>query len=558
MITLYLNTATKEWFDANGNSLRSDSPEVSFQTQEKFVIFAKSQTPYSNTEGVKPDTWPVDQTLVNTPGLGALATIDSDYIRNLKGELQEDITSGAKTIKVSFDSATIEEIPLHGKLRIFNKSGGYEIIPYESRNREDNYILFSISEDASLLNSYPKESRVDCNQAPLAYAHWNTAESSLEQGMFVFDMVIDSERLRSAFYYSDLAKLSIRGLEILFYTVNADGNQEALSAFLLNSLTLTGTMGTLGYEGEVPDPQRNEIAAIVGSLIGAGLDVEQRQGDNGAYEIRTKLASLSDDSWSDWVAVGQQLQIQYSADNISWQSTPPTDVQYMRTSTDGGATWSAALAFGRGEQGNPGKDGVDGEDGAAAGFGNITVQTNTLQPTESASVQVDASGEDKAKNFTFIFNIPKGAKGDKGDSFSPDVVGVTADKSTYDAQVAGFSFLDTTLGLIYFKQSDTSGDWSEGMPFGKGETGDAAGFGTPTVTINTLEAGASATASVSASGENTAKVFAFTFGIPKGDKGDKPINGVDYNTDAEKAALKTELLEELEDILLSGEWGTEA
>lgn len=47
-----------------------------------------------------------------------------------------------------------------------------------------------------------------------------------------------------------------------------------------------------------------------------------------------------------------------------------------------------------------------------------------------------------------------------------------------------------------------------------GTPGAAAGFGTPTVTINMLAAGQPATASVVASGPNTAKVFAFTFNIP--------------------------------------------
>lgn len=53
----------------------------------------------------------------------------------------------------------------------------------------------------------------------------------------------------------------------------------------------------------------------------------------------------------------------------------------------------------------------------------------------------------------------------------------------------------------------------------KGDTGDAAGFATPTATANTLEPGSSATASVVASGADTSKLFAFTFGIPQGLQG---------------------------------------
>jgi len=53
----------------------------------------------------------------------------------------------------------------------------------------------------------------------------------------------------------------------------------------------------------------------------------------------------------------------------------------------------------------------------------------------------------------------------------------------------------------------------------KGNTGDAAGFATPTATANTLPAGSSATAAVSASGAATSKQFDFTFGIPTGATG---------------------------------------
>lgn len=48
------------------------------------------------------------------------------------------------------------------------------------------------------------------------------------------------------------------------------------------------------------------------------------------------------------------------------------------------------------------------------GFGEPTAQATTLQPTDSATVQIQSSGPDTAKVFEFSFGIPKGAKGDKG------------------------------------------------------------------------------------------------------------------------------------------------
>lgn len=53
----------------------------------------------------------------------------------------------------------------------------------------------------------------------------------------------------------------------------------------------------------------------------------------------------------------------------------------------------------------------------------------------------------------------------------------------------------------------------------QGEVGEAAGFGTPTISVETLDEGSTATASVRATGEDTEKVFSFNFGIPKGNTG---------------------------------------
>lgn len=59
----------------------------------------------------------------------------------------------------------------------------------------------------------------------------------------------------------------------------------------------------------------------------------------------------------------------------------------------------------------------------------------------------------------------------------------------------------------------------------QGPVGPAAGFGTPTATTTVLEDNANPTVSVTASGSNTDKVFAFTFGLPKGYQGATGLQG---------------------------------
>lgn len=134
--------------------------------------------------------------------------------------------------------------------------------------------------------------------------------------------------------------------------------------------------------------------------------------------------------------------------------------------------------------------------------GDICIQTNW-------DVYQKISG-----SWTLLGNI-KGATGDDA-----EIIGATA---SVDSNVGTPSVNVTTTGTPDAQSFDFQ------FSNMKGEQGDAAGFGTPTVTATTLPVGTPASASVSASGPDTSKVFAFSFGLPKGDKGDQGDPGTGNN-----------------------------
>ena len=72
---------------------------------------------------------------------------------------------------------------------------------------------------------------------------------------------------------------------------------------------------------------------------------------------------------------------------------------------------------------------------------------------------------------------PQGDKGDVGASFVADIKDIAANKPLYNAQPKGFSFFAMDTGLLYFKLSDTNGNWSTGISFGKGDKGDTGATG---------------------------------------------------------------------------------
>ena len=72
----------------------------------------------------------------------------------------------------------------------------------------------------------------------------------------------------------------------------------------------------------------------------------------------------------------------------------------------------------QGPQGEQGIQGVQGPAGVSTGIGTPTASAYELPNASNPVVSVSASGPDTEKVFSFNFGIPKGAKGDKGDTGS--------------------------------------------------------------------------------------------------------------------------------------------
>ena len=306
MIELFLNTTTREWFDRDGNPFGADMPEIVYGTVEQIAIWLKSETPDAGELGVDPLQWTKDVHYSEMPNLAAKITVDSDYIHKIKGQLTGDVTAGASVVDITLKT-TLPMIPERGIIRLFSVDGSIESVRYAERVQTGtNTFEFTLEDGVSIAKSYTANMDVDCDQAPLCSAVYSPSDSAPNFGMWSFNLSVNSARLRAEMEYADKASVDVRGLELLLYTVDADGNEQPVQAFLLDTLSLVSTLGNVGNDAEVPDPAKNEVAALVSTLLSEGLDVEQQTGSNGATQIRVKLASsvAAGSQWSDWIDVG--------------------------------------------------------------------------------------------------------------------------------------------------------------------------------------------------------------------------------------------------------------
>lgn len=247
---------------------------------------------------------------------------------------------------------------------------------------------------------------------------------------------------------------------------------------LQDSITARGRVQTVEGAPESADPEYYTSAQIR-ALLNAGYEMEfsadgeswhagQADGDLYYHYRNRKIGG----EWSDKIMIPKgedgtpapELKTQYSVDGSTlWHDGYAEGDAYMRTSSDNGGSWSVAIRI-LGQQGTAGSSSYTyvayASDTSGSGF--------SLTPSDTLKYRAEIHSETAIE--------------------SPDA--------------------DDFSGAVWVKYIGNDGT-----------SGTIAGFGTPDATAETLTAGSEATAEVTASGEDTAKVFHFSFGIPKGADG---------------------------------------
>lgn len=256
---VYLNTNENLFLDQMGQMFRDGLPRLIVGGHETFEIMMKTNTLDYGSEGANPDSWPVDSSWSEIDGISALLTLDSDYILQIAGKLLEETPAGSLTVSASL--ANTEDIPLSGTIRIYAANDSYEDVAYSQREISGSNVTFILG--TALVGSYPADSSLDCRQSPLASCFLNAADSDWESGKLVFDLAVDSLRLRRETAYSNSATIAIPGMELLLFHTTADNITRKIKAFIWDSVSLWKTQGDPGSTAPAPDDAKNYIAAEI-------------------------------------------------------------------------------------------------------------------------------------------------------------------------------------------------------------------------------------------------------------------------------------------------------
>lgn len=300
----------------------------------------------------------------------------------------------------------------------------------------------------------------------------------------------------------------------------------------------TGAQGAPGEKGDKGDPfvyadfTPEQLAALKGEKGDKGDQGAQGEpgtpgakgdkgdkGDTGAgFKVLGYYGSVS--------ALEAAVTSPNVGDAYGVGTSQPYDI-YILDGTTGAWVNNGPLQGAKGEKGDKGDQGEQGIQGVPGEQG-----VQGIQGVPGADGAPGAKG-DKGD---------PGAKGDKGDTGAPGADGITP---TIGAN--GNWYLGTTdTGLPSRGAAGPPGAaGKDGTNGTNGKDGAAAGFGTVTVTVDNNVGTPEAT--VTASGTNTAKNFAFAFKNLKGAKGDKGNPGADGAPGSDANVTKTNIEAALKD-----------
>jgi len=420
---IYTDVVSKQSFGENGNSFRTPEPSHAFGARDEIRWQLCRQT-----ESPDPSDWtPV--TLASS--VGAIIACDDDYQHFAKAKITSEVPAGSLTTITVTTTEVLSEMATSGSIII-----GADAYQYNSVAAGTGSLIYTMTTGQTIDAAIPTATDVDIPYGYYYSAAYSVAKSTPATGLFVFDIVVDSPKLRAAMQYADLSVLStVAGLELLLFTGDySAGTAVETTRYLIDTYRITGGIINLSTEPYIPDAAAVPFVAMIQALVEAGVE--------------TITPSIVDGEW--------------------YIGGVPTGVPATGGDGGGGAELSdeAPTVLGT----------------ASAGTAATASRSDHVHPTTGLVL----ASEKGAVNGVATL----GADGKLTASQLPDIqaeggitinaIGSLAERTIYDSSAVGFTYLATDVlydadnrpyNLLYIRTSTTQGEWSDGAIHYTGKTG---------------------------------------------------------------------------------------
>ena len=485
MKIIYIDFTSGDIYDAKGAPFANQNQLISYlENTEDYEIHYVTDGGTSET----PSEW-TPYTGFESMSVSSLFAIDNNFISSYEGKNLSAIESGGSVSSISVEvSATERYIPKTGVLVLRNAGGEEQSFAYVSRSAIEKGYAFTLGAAETADYAFEEGATVSVPESLMILAEGDydaetnavnyVDDSRKSEGIFGVHFLTMSDKLMENFEFTNTESLQLTAEHAIL------SNGETIKRFQFR----IHINKPIAFQRSADVPESNAMGIASRSWVLSLLrnkfefqfsadgttdwhDIQNQETDQ---YYRQRISVVGAD-WSDAMYIPRgpagedgtpapELKTQYSVDGSTlWHDEYAEDDAYMRTSSDNGGSWSGAIRI-LGQQGTAGTSSYTyvayASDASGSGF--------SLTPSDTLKYRAEIHSETAIE--------------------SPDA--------------------DDFSGAVWVKYIGSDGT-----------SGTSAGFGAPDATAETLTAGSEATAEVTASGEDKAKVFHFIFGIPKGADG---------------------------------------
>ena len=266
-----------KWYNENGDTFSSESPVIPYGNRERVEIQLYSEVKGANSGSEAVAEW-TKYTGFTGGGYGAILATDNNFLHWYKASLQTAVPSGDLPVSTLIDIATsvgVDDIAESGNIYLYADDGSCEAVAYASREAINGGIRFTPAADNELENAYSIGAQADIPEMLYAEAPMLAADSDPATGLFVFDFICDSVKLRNKMQYSSVEKVDdCKGLELTVFQTNGDNTVSIRKRFRCTTFRITGGIADIKTGVPVPVPEQNQILALLHSFIAQGLEIQ--------------------------------------------------------------------------------------------------------------------------------------------------------------------------------------------------------------------------------------------------------------------------------------------